>query len=904
MLYGSAPVWVETASLDKLDLKKSPSTLLYDWQHRLEGGIVTTYQDSAIRIDNPDSLMNSGTISIAWLPDKGDLTVHRVEILRDGQAIDVIKQGAEFEVIRREQGLEQRLLDGELTATLAVPGLMVGDILRVTHSTTLKDQALGEEMQTSQYLWTKPWQVGFSRAIVSWPDGDDVYWRAEDHAGVAAPIVDKGYRKLTIKLPIEKAPEMPSDAPSRFTRDAVLRVGTFADWKELSSAFAPHYIKAATVADDSPVAAEAQRIMKASQDPLTRAAMALRLVQDDVSYLLNGLDGGNYMPQTADLTWDKRYGDCKAKSVLLYSLLTRMGIDAQPVLVSTRGGDALPELLPIPGNFDHMIVRATIGGTDYWLDGTSTATRLANIAEVPPFFYALPLTPGGADLVPMTQRPLASPQMVMSIVSDYSAGVDLPPLFDMTMNIYGPQGAGFRALADEADEEKLKELAKGFAASAGEGSAVTDISVDYDDELAMGILKVSGVMASDFKWSEGRLQLEDNSADLVFNPDRARSDWRNIPVQTAGPTRVRVEGTSILPDNMPGFRLTGETKIDERFANTHIVSSANLVGNRLAGSVEVTEGLGEIAPSDVAKEKLAVRRINGIKSDLVAPDDVVWRWDLPPAELAKRSRPVAEAFDKAVATAAKDDNGPLYQRASFRAQIYDWKGLLQDIDRLIAKEASASLYFWRASTLVSLDRKSEAIADLRTAYELDPANDTAFYLAELLAYEGKQDEALELLESLPVTDEEKGSYASYFATAAGLAGKTDAALGLLAEEVAAKPTNASVLNADCWFRGLFDINVEAALPVCTKAIERADNSAPMLDSRAMVSYRMGNYEAALKDLDSALELAPGLSASMYLRGIIKLEQGDKAGRKDVETALRMAPELADRYARHGVAPKK
>lgn len=904
MLYGSGPVWVETASLDKLDLKKSPSTLLYDWQHRLEGGIVTTYQDSAIRIDNPDSLMNSGTISIAWLPDKGDLTVHRVEILRDGQAIDVIKQGAEFEVIRREQGLEQRLLDGELTATLAVPGLMVGDILRVTHSTTLKDQALGEEMQTSQYLWTKPWQVGFSRAIVSWPDGDDVYWRAEDHAGVAAPIVDKGYRKLTIKLPIEKAPEMPSDAPSRFTRDAVLRVGTFADWKELSSAFAPHYIKAATVADDSPVAAEAQRITKASQDPLTRAAMALRLVQDDVSYLLNGLDGGNYMPQTADLTWDKRYGDCKAKSVLLYSLLTRMGIDAQPVLVSTRGGDALPELLPIPGNFDHMIVRATIGGTDYWLDGTSTATRLANIAEVPAFFYALPLTPGGADLVPMKQRPLASPQMVMSIVSDYSAGVDIPPLFDMTMNIYGPQGAGFRALADEADEEKLKELAKSFAASAGEGSAVTDITVDYDDELAVGILKVSGVMASDFKWSEGRLQLEDNSADLVFNPDRARSDWRNIPVQTAGPTRVRIEGTSILPDNMPGFRLTGQTQIDERFANTHIVSSAKLAGNRMAGSVEVTEGLGEIAPSDVAKEKLAVRRINGIKSDLVAPDDVVWRWDLTPAELAKRSRPVADAFDKAVAFAAKDDNGPLYQRASFRAQIYDWKGLLQDIDRLIAKEASASLYFWRASTLVSLDRKSEAIADLRTAYELDPANDTAFYLAELLAYEGKQDEALELLESLPVTDEEKGSYASYFATAAGLAGKTDAALGLLAEEVAAKPTNASVLNADCWFRGLFDINVEAALPVCTKAIERADNSAPMLDSRAMVSYRMGNYEAALKDLDSALELAPGLSASMYLRGIIKLEQGDKAGRKDVETALRMAPELADRYARHGVAPKK
>jgi len=56
-------------------------------------------------------------------------------------------------------------------------------------------------------------------------------------------------------------------------------------------------------------------------------------------------------------------------------------------------------------------------------------------------------------------------------------------------------------------------------------------------------------------------------------------------------------------------------------------------------------------------------------------------------------------------------------------------------------------------------------------------------------------------------------------------------------------------------------------------------------------------------VDSALELAPGLSASLYLRGIVRLEKGDKAGRTDVQRALRMAPELAARYAMHGVVPK-
>src|SRR5690606_2894277 len=147
----------------------------------------------------------------------------------------------------------------------------------------------------------------------------------------------------------------------------------------------------AELAEGSRAAGQAERIMRETVDPMERMAKAVRLVQDDVSYLLNGLDGGNYLPQGAEETWEKRYGDCKAKSVLLMGLLRHMGIEAEAVLVASRGGDALPELLPLPAAFDHMIVRARIDGTDFWLDGTSSGTRLSNIANVPAFHYALPL---------------------------------------------------------------------------------------------------------------------------------------------------------------------------------------------------------------------------------------------------------------------------------------------------------------------------------------------------------------------------------------------------------------------------------------------------------------------------------------------------------------------------------
>lgn len=109
-------------------------------------------------------------------------------------------------------------------------------------------------------------------------------------------------------------------------------------------------------------------------------------MQDKISYLANGMAGGNYLPQSPQETWDYRYGDCKAKTYLLLAMLRDLGIDGEAALVRSNGGDAVAELLPMASSFDHVIVRARIAGRNYWLDGTSAGTRLANVDEVPVSF--------------------------------------------------------------------------------------------------------------------------------------------------------------------------------------------------------------------------------------------------------------------------------------------------------------------------------------------------------------------------------------------------------------------------------------------------------------------------------------------------------------------------------------
>ena len=907
VLTGAAPDWIAPASLDTADARGGPAELLADFQHRLEDGVVRSYYDSAMRIDNSQTLMDQNTVSIDWLPDKGDLTVHRLEIYRDGATIDLLAEGAEFDVIRREQGLEARLLDGALTATLSIPGLQVGDVLRTTYSISVDDQALGDEAQVLQFLGSKPWRVGMGRAIVSWPEDEQMYWRAERGAVPAEAELRDGYRYLTIDLPLAAPADVPQDAPSRYFRPTVLRVGSFTDWTELSRVMAPHFAAAAETTAGDPVAEQAAAIMRQASDPLERAALATRLVQDKVSYLLNGLDGGNYLPQQAAFTWDKRYGDCKAKSVLLLALLQRMGIEAEPVLVTSRGGDALPELLPLPGDFDHVIVRATIAGVDYWLDGTSAGTRLANIGNVPPFYYALPLRAGGAELVPMTQRERAVPDMRMTFEVDHSAGVDLPQLFSVTMEVSGAAGAMAEAMADANDPDQRRRIASSFAGSSGfENGVLTSIEVSYDKESAVGRLVIEGIGPPGFAWQDGKLVVDAGgpagSDGFSFNPNRARREWRDIPVATPGPSYVQTDMSMILPERGRGFSLTGPGRFEGGFANTGLVVTTSLSGDRLRSHAEVRQGLGEIAPGEISEARRQALRIEANATDLVAPADVRWRWDLDEAERRAKAAPILAAFDEAAELAMEDDFSPLIQKALFLQNIYEHEAALAAYDELVEQSPSAWAHLQRARVLLELGRRTDALADLQESYDLEPHNSTALTLAKELAYAGKADDALELLDGLPISEEEEIAYADARATVSGLLGDTGSALSLLADEVAGKPENSEVLNADCWFRGLFNVALETAVGSCTRAVERADQPMAALDSRAMVQFRLGNYDAAITDLDAVLRLEPAIANSRYLRGVVRLKNGDRAGREDIETALRMSPNLAEFYARHGVGP--
>ncbi|WP_170004633.1 DUF3857 domain-containing protein [Pseudopontixanthobacter vadosimaris] len=907
--YERAPEWVEPQSVLSASDTKGPAEVLLVWQHRLEDGQVHSFRDRAVRIDNSDSLTSEGTLQLEWMPDKGDLFVHSLQILRDGATIDLLAEGEKFEIIRRERDLENRLLDGKLTATLAVPGLRQGDVLRMSHSVTVRDQALGKDMQAYQYLPSAPHRIGTGMMLASWPADLDVKWQAGPDVELAEPELKGGYRWLRADFPLPKRDNLPGDAPSRYSRASMVRMATYEDWRDLSRSMAPHYIAAANIARSGGASAEVSRIMAASADPLERAAMATRIVQDEVSYLLDGLDGGNYLPQDAYDTWAKRYGDCKAKSVLLTAMLRRMGIAADPVLVTTRGGDAIPELLPMPGNFDHMIVRANIGGTDYWLDGTSTATRLTNIGEVPAFHYALPLVTEGADLVPMTQRAQPYPDNIVEIQLDQSAGFDLPSIITMTNRFAGVSSANIKNFVDSADEDARRELARNMVPGTMDGGQIVSVDLDYDDDAAVGTIKVVGVAMTAFAYERGEISsdLKILTGNGQFTADRARAAWRDIPVATSGPRRQRWTIAMTLPDGGRDYRIEGEGNVDAAAANTLYRRTFRRDGAVLTVSDDATWMAGEIAAEDIPAQKQAVLALANADFRVVAPGDAKWRWDYSEDELTRRLAPAARLHDRAVAEADEDDYNPLLSRARFAATYFDYERAMADYARVLGGEPTADLHLERALAASAIGLDESRLADLRAAYDLQPDVDIGTELAVQLGAMGRTEEALDLLDALPAAQEALDTVAGSRAEILAGAGRTEEGFRIISERVAARDASAAILNEDCWFRGRFAAAIKSALndalEICTRAVESAAHAAAPMDSRALVHYRLGNLPQALADLDEVLKLAPAQGSSRYLRGVVRLEEGDRGGKADIEAALRQWPALRDTFAEWGIEPK-
>ncbi len=903
VLYAPPPAWVE-AYKGTISPDGTSPIVLYDVQQRIENGTQTSFVDQAILLNSPQALTQAGTSSATWLPDKGDLTVSRVQIIRGGETIDVLATGAKYTVIRRESNLERRMLDGTLTATLAVPGLRLGDILRVSYTVSLTDPTLAGHAQLLTPLISAPLSVGFARQRISWPATEAVRWRAGPAVDGVVENTTGRDKSITLTLPLPKRDDLPDDAPLRFTRPPTLQAGTFASWQQVSSLFTPLYATTGTIAPGSPLAGEVDRIKAAGADPLERAALATRLVQDKVSYMLNGMNSGNYTPAAPEQTWETRYGDCKAKTLLLLALLDGLGIKAEPVLANLVISDATPDMLPMPGVFDHVLVRAEIGDKTYWLDGTGAGTRLDSIADTPNLRHVLPVRAAGADLLAVEPRVPVQAMSTLDLLLDERGGVDLPTLVTMKARMAGALGSSVGGVVKQANDEQKKQMIDAFAASALSNVLLTSGEFSYDEDTGITEAAVTGILTT--SWSDEGARKRRNlnelpSANFLFSPDRARSKWRAIPVELGYPNRQGITLRLLLPEDGTGYELLGKADIDLSAAGQHVVRHAVLSGGELQVSEQLETMGGELPASQVAAEKGQAARIANATSFLLSPPGAARAWEYGRAELKDRLGPYEKAYALAIARAPDDANSYL-NRARFRNGVTEFRAALADYDKSIELDPDPDNYTGRAGVWWSLGDIGRATADYRQAYDLSPSSDTAIALASAMGAAGHTDDALALLDEFDGRGDQHTNVVQARADVLAQGGRAEEGLVLLSGLIAEQPGQGALFNTSCWYRARFRVGLNDMMSVCNDAVERAGMAASALDSRALAWVQLGDLAQAKKDAESALTLDPDLFTTRYILAYAERALGDRSANTFVQYFSKTWPGLAHQYASYGLKP--
>jgi hypothetical protein len=460
--YGAEPNWVEVAEIAERWPEDAPGASGTGWRNWLidaqidrRGDQRWRYFDHAIEATTEALVANAARIEIEFNPAYQTLHLHRVQLRRDGQWLDRYAD-ARITLAQREDAFESDMSTGLVSALLVVADVRPGDVVRYAYSIAGENPIMGGlTHDTLMLAWTDPILLRSIRVEFDARSEPDFRLLGSEQA----PQLERHAEGTTLRWRAKKqAPIIvDEDTPGWYSPYPLLEVGQHRSWSQVVDWALPLYPQA------QPLPTELERRIEQwaeLPDASSRAAAALQAVQEEVRYFSVLLGDSSHRPVLPQQSWERRFGDCKDKALLLSTVLARLGIEAVPALVSTSRERGIGESLPAASQFDHVIVRAQVDGRTYWLDPTGTQQRgPLEQRQASDHGLALPVAAGVAELQDMAElRERRGEREVHErfVVAEDGRSIRL----EITSRLLG--GAA-RQRRTELAASSLEEISRGFA---------------------------------------------------------------------------------------------------------------------------------------------------------------------------------------------------------------------------------------------------------------------------------------------------------------------------------------------------------------------------------------------------------------------------------------------------------
>lgn len=460
--YGAEPDWVEVAEVAQRWPEDAPGASGTGWRNWLTDAQIDRrgeqrwrYFDHAIEATTEALVANAARIEIEFNPAYQTLHLHRVQLRRDGKWLDRYAD-ARITLAQREDAFESDMSTGLVSALLVASDVRPGDVVRYAYSIEGDNPIMGGlTHDTLTLAWTDPILMRSIR--VEFDAGSEPDFRLL--GSEQAPKLERHATGTTLRWRAERlaAIVVDEDTPGWYSPYPLIEIGPRRSWAQVVEWALPLYPQA------QPLPAELEsRIAQWADlpDAEARAAAALQAVQEEVRYFSVLLGDSSHRPVLPQQSWERRFGDCKDKALLLSTVLARLGIDAVPALVSTARERGIGDGLPAASQFDHVIVRAELDGRTYWLDPTASQQRgPLDQRQAGDFGLALPVAAGVdalQDMAELRERRGEREIHERFVVAEDGRSIRL----EITSRLLG--GAA-RQRRQELAASSLDEISRGFA---------------------------------------------------------------------------------------------------------------------------------------------------------------------------------------------------------------------------------------------------------------------------------------------------------------------------------------------------------------------------------------------------------------------------------------------------------
>lgn len=548
--------WVEIAEppvprTDRADGRsESAAVVLFDRQINVTATGDEYYQHLVTQVLNADGVAEYSQIDLVVDPTFQALDIHWLRVVRDGVVIDQ-RPGVRITELAQETDLRSRIYNGRYTVNVLLTDVRAGDMVEYAYTLRSREELYPGHFYTRLDLgWSQ--RVEWQRVRVRAPRERSLTFRASDGARLPEPVERGGARELVLES--RNLPAIPAEfgMPGWHSPWPYLEVGDLGGWNEVVDLVVPLYRGEGGA--DAAVGKVAADIRAAGGTAEQRLMRALQFVQEEIRYTSIAIGRGSHAPSQPGVVLERRFGDCKDKSLLLSAILNELGIAAAPALVHTWRGRALDQTLPTPYAFDHAIVRAELDGRVYWLDPTR-ATQYGELSadRSVDFERALVLGRGVRELEGMARLGSAARRKEVAVVVDVRKGIEAPATLTITSRYRGGLAESVRSSLSARTPEQLQTDFTTYAARYYPTAKPLE-PFSYSDDRSGNVVEVRERYALDQAFQtngEGVLELALHADELYSYAEALGAAARQAPLALEYPIQIRQEVVARLPESWP-----------------------------------------------------------------------------------------------------------------------------------------------------------------------------------------------------------------------------------------------------------------------------------------------------------------------------------------------------------------